>query len=59
VNGEDIAIVTHHDVGRKVRRRIERIGGTMPEELPAEEHVQDLVRRKVGVLAGKGKVREI
>jgi len=58
-NGEDVASATHHDVGRKVRKTIEQIGGTMPEELPAEEHVRDLVRRKVGVLAGKVKVKAI
>lgn len=58
-SGEDVATATHHDVGRKVRKTIEQIGGTMPEELPAEEHVQDLVRRKVGVVAGKVQIRKI
>ncbi|MEK7473682.1 MAG: DNA damage-inducible protein D [Patescibacteria group bacterium] len=59
VNGEDVATATHHDVGRKVRKTIEQIGGTMPEELPAEEHILDLVRRKVGVLPGRVKVKTI
>ncbi len=50
VMGEDVANATHYDVGSKVRKTIEQIGGTMPEELSAEEHVTDLVRRKIGVL---------
>lgn len=44
------ADATHFDVGKKVRGTIEEIGGTMPEELPAEEHIIDLVKRKVGQL---------
>ncbi|MGK5090241.1 DNA damage-inducible protein D [Bdellovibrionota bacterium FG-2] len=58
-NGEDAATATHHDVGRKVRKTIEQIGGTMPEELEAEEHIQDLVRRKVGLVQGRVKVKTI
>ena len=27
----------HYDVGRKVRKAIEEIGGTMPEELPTPD----------------------
>jgi len=59
VNGEDVATATHHDVGRKVRRTIEQIGGTMPEELPPEEHVVDLVRRKVGMLPGRVQTKRV
>lgn len=29
---------THFDVGQKVRKTIEELGGTMPENLPVPEH---------------------
>lgn len=51
--GEKAASVTHFNVGNKVRKTIKQIGGTMPEELPAEEHVQEVVKRKVGMLPPK------
>jgi DNA-damage-inducible protein D len=35
--GREAANKTHHDVGRRVRRTIEEIGGTMPEDLPTPE----------------------
>jgi DNA-damage-inducible protein D len=50
---EDKASRTHHDIGRKVRKTIEEIGGVMPEALPPEEHIQDLVQRKIGILPKK------
>lgn len=34
VNNENVACITHHDVGQAVRQTIKRIGGTMPEDLP-------------------------
>lgn len=36
---------THYEVGRKVRKTIEEIGGTMPENLPAVESIK-LVENK-------------
>lgn len=42
---------THREVGRKVRNTIKEIGGTMPEELPAEtsiKKVQANLKRKLG-----------
>ncbi len=50
LQGEDAASRTHRRVGRTVRETIEKIGGTMPEDLPKEEHISDLVRRKIGKL---------
>lgn len=50
IQGQASADATHFDVGKKVRNTIQQIGGTMPEELPAEEHIQDLVKRKIGRL---------
>lgn len=35
--GKEAANQTHFDVGRKVRKTIQELGGTMPEELPTPE----------------------
>ncbi len=35
VKGKENANQAHHDVGKEVRETIERLGGTMPENLPA------------------------
>ena len=37
IQGENNANQTHYEVGKKVRRAIADIGGTMPEELPTPE----------------------
>lgn len=37
VHGKRQANQTHYEVGQKVRKTIEDLGGTMPEELPAPE----------------------
>lgn len=34
VNNENDACITHHKVGQAVRQTIQKLGGTMPEELP-------------------------
>lgn len=34
INNEDLACATHNYVGKAVRRTIEQLGGTMPEDLP-------------------------
>lgn len=39
IQGEQNANKAHHEVGKKVRKTIEEIGGTMPEELPATDGV--------------------
>lgn len=59
VTGQHAASATHYDVGSKVRTTIEQIGGTMPEELPAEEHIQDVVRRKIGILPRETKQKRV
>jgi DNA-damage-inducible protein D len=43
VKGEQAAIETHRAVGRKVRKAIEDIGGTMPELLPSAPSIKKLV----------------
>jgi DNA-damage-inducible protein D len=41
--GESEAIRIHNAVGKQVRDAIERIGGTMPENLPVEPPIQQLI----------------
>ncbi len=42
IHGQDDASATHFDVGSKVRQTIKDLGGTMPENLPAEKHIKEL-----------------
>lgn len=46
IRGQDRASTTHFEVGRKVRKAIKNIGGTMPEKLPPETNIQKLKIRK-------------
>jgi DNA-damage-inducible protein D len=43
--GKALANQTHFEIGRKVRRTIAEIGGTMPEDYPAVEHVREARKR--------------
>ncbi|MGH7789771.1 MAG: DNA damage-inducible protein D [Candidatus Binatia bacterium] len=43
VTGERAAIETHRQVGRAVRQTIKQVGGTMPEDLPAERPIRELM----------------
>ncbi len=40
--GEVKSTQTHFEVGKKVRKAITDIGGTMPEDLPAESHIHNI-----------------
>ena len=42
IHGDRPAQKTHHDVGKEVRDTIERIGGTVPEHLPAEAPIKQI-----------------
>ncbi len=44
VIGQTAAMETHYEVGRTVRKAIEEIGGTMPEDLPAEPSIAPLLQ---------------
>jgi DNA-damage-inducible protein D len=47
VKGKQQANKAHYDVGREVRDTIQRLGGTMPEELPTpQESIQQLRRQE-------------
>lgn len=39
IQGKTKANKTHYDVGKTVRKTIQELGGTMPEELPVVESV--------------------
>ena len=52
IKGNYDAARTHFMVGGKVRQTIKDIGGVLPEELPAEEHIKD-IKREVKKLNGK------
>ena len=45
VKGKTKANKTHFEVGKKVRKTIEELGGTMPENLPAPDSIKKLERR--------------
>jgi len=53
--GQTNAMDVHHEVGKKVRKAIEDIGGTMPEDLAPEPSIKPLLgaknRRKKKVLS--------
>jgi DNA-damage-inducible protein D len=42
IQGEQLAMDTHHRVGSEIRSAMKRIGGTMPEDLPPEESIKKL-----------------
>ena len=46
VVGERSAINTHNEVGSQVRATIRKIGGTMPEDLPAAPSIKKLAAKK-------------
>jgi DNA-damage-inducible protein D len=46
IKGEQKAIHASETVGREVREAIRRIGGTLPERIPADEHIS-LVEKRV------------
>jgi DNA-damage-inducible protein D len=39
IRGKDKANKTHYEVGKKVRKTIKELGGTMPENLPVEDNI--------------------
>jgi len=43
IHGTDAIVEAHRDVGAETRAVIERIGGTMPEDLPTEPSIRPLL----------------
>ena len=47
IKNEDLACVTHNYVGKAVRRAIEEVGGTMPEDLPTpKKSIKELEKER-------------
>ena len=46
ISGQTNAMGVHHEVGKKVRKAIEDIGGTMPEDLAPEPSIKPLLNAK-------------
>lgn len=56
IQGADIATSVHYHVGKEVRTAIEKIGGTMPEDLPKpEKSIQEIEREQMARLKAKAK----
>lgn len=45
VTTEDVANKTHFEVGLEVRKTIERLGGTLPENMKAEPHIRAIEKK--------------
>jgi DNA-damage-inducible protein D len=52
IKGKAKANQTHYEVGRKVRKTIQELGGTMPEELPVAESIKKIEAKKRKQLRG-------
>ena len=50
VKDKRLANQTHYEVGKKVRKTIEEIGGAMPEHLPAVESIKFAEKKQRGRL---------
>ncbi|MBK6329956.1 MAG: DNA damage-inducible protein D [Bacteroidetes bacterium] len=46
IKGKQKANKTHYEIGKKVRKTIEEIGGTMPENLPVADSIKRLEKAK-------------
>lgn len=46
IKGKQKANQTHYEIGKKVRKTIEEIGGTMPEKLPTADSIKKLEKTK-------------
>jgi len=55
VKGKNEANRTHLEVGKKVRKTIEELGGTMPENLPVAESIKKLALKKPKHIGAKRK----
>ena len=60
IQGADKATQTHYAVGREVRKAIEKIGGTMPEDLPTpEKSIQQIEKEQMERLHKKAKADKL
>lgn len=54
IKGKPKANQTHYEVGVKVRKTIEELGGTMPENLPVHDSIKKIESHKRNKLEGAG-----
>ena len=60
VHGAEAATGVHYNVGKEVRNAIEKIGGTMPEDLPTpEKSIQQIEKEQMERLRAKAKAGQI
>ena len=60
IQGADKATQPHYAVGREVRKAIEKIGGTMPEDLPTpEKSIQQIEKEQMERLQKKAKAGKL
>lgn len=59
IHGEGRATFTHIVVGQKVRKSIKDIGGTMPEDLPPEPHIKELVKKQKHLFKNQSTVKSL
>ncbi len=52
MKGKAAANQTHLEVGKKVRKTIQELGGTMPEDLPVADSIKKLESKKRKELGG-------
>lgn len=55
IHGKSAANRTHFEVGAKVRKTIEELGGTMPEDLPTPESIKKLESKQKRIESEKSK----
>ena len=56
IEGAEAATKVHYSVGKEVRSAIEKIGGTMPEDLPVpEKSIQQIEKEQMKRLKDKAK----
>lgn len=56
ITGDGRASGAHFSVGSKVRESIEKIGGTMPEDLPPQKHIKELVKENKKITKEQSKL---
>ncbi len=60
IKGADVATSVHYNVGHEVRKAIEKIGGTMPEDLPTpDKSIQQIEKEQMARLKEKAKKGKI
>lgn len=57
VQGKAAANRTHQGVGETIRRTIQELGGTLPEDLPRPEKSIQQIQRATPPVVGKGKLK--